>query len=589
MTVNLSSLIQRFAGVQPAPGRAHVLKDRLGLIDPGGMRTGAVDEGKMCAEFCITTDDPDRVGDVVNPQGIVLDSFYKNPIGFYGHQVFPLPIGKWEDEKGACTIVLSKHKATGTLYFSQRSKEAAQVFALVAEGILRATSIGFNPLLEPIPRDGRDDNPNSLQAGFYFPQIDLLEASVVGIPAQPTATLVRACLSRDRLAGAPILAPIRKSLEALAEPAPAWSNGASLPPEKPMSKKWGKNKPKLALPQPTATKAPCPPCAKAAGKSIKTALQDCVSRKIPKLLDEGMPHDQAIAAAFSMCGEDGKDLGESSGTAGGYTVPDDDREEDKTLAASIVALTDRITKATATLKQPPPGVTKPDADMPGDGAGEETQPEQQQQQPPMQQAAPKGDPREVLNQLVDALTAYLDLTTPSQTPPAMEEEEEEDEENPEEEDVEDSGGPADEAMGDERYQFRTAKPQQTKAAEGDEPMMKRIKAVCTKAYKHLKEMGEMEEGTKMTAMHKAASLHHHKELMGIVRDMGGEDVAPEEPGEEEEMPDDGEHDHPVAPVNKKGIDDESIDASLILKSLRSVEDRVVAVGNTWTSLNGTMP
>jgi len=38
----------------------------------------------------------------------------------------------------------------------------------------------------------------------------------------------------------------------------------------------------------------------------KQDFQDCVSSKIPKLLEEGMEQDQAVAAAISQCQEDGK-------------------------------------------------------------------------------------------------------------------------------------------------------------------------------------------------------------------------------------------------------------------------------------------
>jgi len=47
----------------------------------------------------------------------------------------------------------------------------------------------------------------------------------------------------------------------------------------------------------------------------KDALSDCVSEKIPKLLDEGYPQDQAVAIAYSMCRE-GKSLEEASTSLG---------------------------------------------------------------------------------------------------------------------------------------------------------------------------------------------------------------------------------------------------------------------------------
>ncbi len=606
MATTLLPVIQRFAGVKPGLGRAYAHKSGLAYIDKGTRRLG-VDEKQMCATFVVTTDDADRVGDIVESKSIYLEHFRKNPVGFYGHQAIILPIGKWEDPDGKLCVWPADGETTATIYFSQKTKDAEQVFDLVVEGILRATSVGFNPREEPEPRHPGERNPNSLQTGYIFRGIDLLEISVVGVPANPVATLVRQCLSRNRLAGAAILPPIRKSLEALAEPAPCWSNGATLPPEEPMSKKWGKKKPaaKLALPvvkvKPTQAKA-------------KATLEECVTKKVGKLIDDGMPHAEALAAAFAECGEDGKAMGESSGTAGGYTVNGDDDEENKALTAAIISLTERVDKAaTAARKRkklPPPGT--PDAELPGDEAGD--QQEQPPPPPPQQQVQPnpKGDPREVLTQLVDALTAYLDLTTAKPEAPMEEdddEEEEEDEEDNDNQDVEDEGTEADQTTGDERYQFRSgiqdagdeiamygsrrrkgspaAKPV---VAESEDPMnTKRCKAVCKAAAKHLKEMGDMAEDEPVKAMHKAASHYHRKELEGLVKDMGDE-------GEDEtvaESEDDGESAAPAAPVNKRGqkamVEEESIDLTQILKALRPVEERVVAVGNAWANLNGTMP
>jgi hypothetical protein len=389
-----SNAVNLFKDRQPARGRAYVLKDRLALADSGSKLLG-VDEAQMCATFVISTDDPDRVDDVVTTKGIYLDNFKVNPIAFYGHQAIILPIGKWaERESNRCTIKLREHQATGTCYFSQKTREAEQVFALVTEGILRATSIGFNPMEEPQPRDGRKSNPLTMQRGYVFPRVDLLEVSIVGIPAQPTATLVREVLARTKVAGWPLLKPIRKSLEALAEPTPAWSNGAD-----PMSKKWGKTTPKKST-----DGKPC-------GCHEKDALEDCVAAKIPKLLDEGYPQDQAEAMAYSMCGE-GKELGESGGTSGGYTVPEDEDKKKK--------------KKNMKTKQPPPPLPNGNGDQaPRDQPTADAQPEQ----PPMpseQMPEEQGsDPKEVLGRLVDALTDYLEITKPKEPdlPEEMEEEE----------------------------------------------------------------------------------------------------------------------------------------------------------------------
>lgn len=61
----------------------------------------------------------------------------------------------------------------------------------------------------------------------------------------------------------------------------------------------------------------------------KDALSDCVSEKIPKLLDEGYPQDQAVAIAYSMC-RDGKSL-EEAATALGISAKAFDAADVKAL------------------------------------------------------------------------------------------------------------------------------------------------------------------------------------------------------------------------------------------------------------------
>ena len=61
----------------------------------------------------------------------------------------------------------------------------------------------------------------------------------------------------------------------------------------------------------------------------KDALGDCVSAKIPKLLDEGYPQDQAVSIAYSMCAE-GKGLEAAIGKA----VEDIDTKPPETVAAN---------------------------------------------------------------------------------------------------------------------------------------------------------------------------------------------------------------------------------------------------------------
>ncbi len=552
MAFTLPAYLAPFAKRQPAIGSAYVLKDRLALADARSGLLG-VDEGKMCASFVISTDDPDRVDDVVTTKGIDLTRFKANPIAFYGHQAIVLPIGKWATRDGdRCTIKLESHRAVGTCYFSQRSKQAAEVFDLVVEGILRATSIGFNPMAEPVPRDGHKSNPISLQRGFIFPRVDLLEVSIVGIPAQPTATLVREYLSGRK--GFALDATIRKSLEPLAEPAPAWSNGATLPPEgEPMSKKWKK----------------APPAPKPVAKA--TDVQACVSDKIPKLRDEGFPEDQAIAIAEHMCGgkseEEAKALVGSSGQGGGYLVPPGDRKKPD----------DKQGEPAVAKKPPPPSQNPYDAQGggdPNDPDAEATEGQEFEEAPTTGHDAK--DPIQIMVSLAESLLGYLEITAkrpqPAPAPVAEEEDEEE-----EEEDMPDQQQDQDEPVDSDRYEFRDIAPAKEKrGAYHATGKIKRCKDCLSAAAAHMKDLSEMECGGKWTAMHKAACLHHHKELSTAAADLDMSDQDDDAPGE--------------PPVTKTVEElDDSIDAASIMRALSPVERRVAAVGSAWDSLRGEMP
>src|SRR5579859_5272117 len=78
----------------------------LGYADSGTRRTG-IDENAMSADFVISSEIADLVGDVILTKGISLTHFTANPTCPYGHGAIPWPIGKWKapnSPAGTCTI-----------------------------------------------------------------------------------------------------------------------------------------------------------------------------------------------------------------------------------------------------------------------------------------------------------------------------------------------------------------------------------------------------------------------------------------------------------------------------------------------------
>lgn len=212
------NILQKFVDRQPTFDRAYVYKDRLEMVHSGNLIK--TDDSKLSAEVVISTMETDRVGDQVPPELCYLEHFRANPVVFFGHQVFPFPVGVSEDENGNLTIrIFPKKQMTARCLFHQRTKEAVQTYVLVKDKIIRATSIGFNPLEEPTPIS----HPTLRQHGHRFGKWELLEWSWVGIPMNPTCTLVRSVLSKGKIGGDRIGPLMQKALEPLSEASPIWA------------------------------------------------------------------------------------------------------------------------------------------------------------------------------------------------------------------------------------------------------------------------------------------------------------------------------------------------------------------------------
>ena len=161
----------------------------------------------MRATFVISTPTPDRSEDVVSPRGVKLENYARNPVVYYDHGFsgIQVPIGKCEDENGRLAVVVTDEGIEGTCYFAD-SVEGRQIFELVKQAVLRAASINLVPLAYTI----RKEDAALGRPGMEIAEWELLEWSVVGIPDNPEA--VRKILAGGKLAGAPIVEPIRKSL-----------------------------------------------------------------------------------------------------------------------------------------------------------------------------------------------------------------------------------------------------------------------------------------------------------------------------------------------------------------------------------------
>tara|TARA_Y100000004_G_scaffold189131_1_gene244297 strand:+ start:123 stop:1037 length:915 start_codon:yes stop_codon:yes gene_type:complete len=135
--------------------------------------------------FIASTASVDRYGDIVlnGTDNWDLKSYNSNPVVLFNHDQESLPIGK-----GAVKVENSQLLIDVT--FDTGQSKGAEIARMTKEGFLSAVSVGFQPL-EYIERsDLPKDHESHGSVGRLFTKSELLEVSVVTIPAQAEAVAV---------------------------------------------------------------------------------------------------------------------------------------------------------------------------------------------------------------------------------------------------------------------------------------------------------------------------------------------------------------------------------------------------------------
>lgn len=143
----------------------------------------------------ISTNDVDRMGDVVDINGWDLSNFQANPVVLWAHDYGSLPVG-------FCTMIGidgGKLVAEGRFVPGDANPFAQQVRKLYDLGALRATSVGFMI---------KESN------GPLITKAELLEFSFVPVPANPYAlTLAKAGMKIEEMVTKGLLLAEKKDVE----------------------------------------------------------------------------------------------------------------------------------------------------------------------------------------------------------------------------------------------------------------------------------------------------------------------------------------------------------------------------------------
>lgn len=141
--------------------------------------------GQTYYDVMISTESVDRDGDIVEAAGAIVTNYLKNPVVLWGHD-YRSP----ESIVGTTTDLekIPGHGIRSRLQFVPEgvNPRADLVRGLWDGGFLNAASIGFDPKqYEPLGGDGPAGE--SYATGYRFSQWELLEWSIVSIPANQDA------------------------------------------------------------------------------------------------------------------------------------------------------------------------------------------------------------------------------------------------------------------------------------------------------------------------------------------------------------------------------------------------------------------
>lgn len=206
--------------------------------DRGAIKQSA-DSAAMSATFVIVTrtKDPNLHGNQVqimngpNGGGLLTENYAANPVVLFDHGcALALPIGT-SQRGGKLSLTLQKSKAVATCFFSQSLPDAAVIYGLIDEDILRAASIQYLPTKAMRLARKADAAPEGVEdcrwLGWDWCESILMEWSIVALGAD--AGSLRKTIERQSLNGYRMGPALRQSLSQYAEKPKNFGIGVTLP------------------------------------------------------------------------------------------------------------------------------------------------------------------------------------------------------------------------------------------------------------------------------------------------------------------------------------------------------------------------
>ena len=150
------------------------------MLHPSEIKAMDDDKNDRKMKFVISTSTPDRDGDIIEASGWDLSNYKKNPVVLFAHDNWRPPVGK------GISVEVDGDKLIAEAEFMDESIDktgfSETIYQMLKHGYLNATSIGMIPHEWDIIKDD-----NGEIKGFHFKKQELLEFSIVPVPANPEA------------------------------------------------------------------------------------------------------------------------------------------------------------------------------------------------------------------------------------------------------------------------------------------------------------------------------------------------------------------------------------------------------------------
>ena len=134
--------------------------------------------------FVASSENVDRMSDIINQSGWSLDAYRRNPVVLFNHDSRSLPVGRGSVEVVDGQLMID-------IEFDEKDEMAQKIKSKVDGGFLNAVSVGFNAIKaydrNSLPKESKYYGTE----GRYFESAELLEVSIVTIPANSMATAAK--------------------------------------------------------------------------------------------------------------------------------------------------------------------------------------------------------------------------------------------------------------------------------------------------------------------------------------------------------------------------------------------------------------